>query len=125
MRILISLFLLFNTAQGKTLSEEQKIDILLNRVKQQQNAVFMRNGGEHSPEDAYEHLQRKLRYGWWHDFSDGTASEFIDKIASESSSSGKKYQIKIKVKGKDKIIYLRDFLLKKLAEIEKKAKTPG
>ena len=119
MKVLLYSLLLFSIAKADVLSEEQKINMLLEHVKNEKDAVFLRNGSEHSAEDAYEHLARKLKYGWFHGFSNGTTIQFIDKIATESSTSGKKYKIKLKIDGEEKIILLRDYLLGKLEEIEK------
>ncbi|MCY4524165.1 MAG: DUF5329 family protein [Halobacteriovoraceae bacterium] len=120
---ILSMFFNIAVSQERTsLSEEQKIDMLLDYIKEQENVVFIRNGEEHSAADASDHLGMKRRFGWFHGFSDGTASEFIDKLASESSSSGEKYKIKITVNGKSRVIFLRDFLFAKLKELEKSEK---
>lgn len=46
---------------SEALTEKQKIDRLIAAVEALDGAVFLRNGAEHSPKDAAEHLRRKLR----------------------------------------------------------------
>ena len=67
-----------------------EIDYILNTVAAS-NCVFIRNGKEHGPEDAKEHLNLKRRRGKRY-FS--TADEFIENLASSSSWSGKPYHIR-------------------------------
>lgn len=72
------------------LTEREKIDHLLTRLESS-DAIFIRNGSDYSGKDAASHLRRKLK-------SAGsritTAREFIDALASKSSSSGKDYQVR-------------------------------
>lgn len=72
-------------------AEQIRIEALLDAIKQSQ-ASFIRNGDEHSPEKAVEHLRNKLDY-----VGDDvqTAEEFIRHLASKSSFSGKKYMIRL------------------------------
>ena len=51
---------------------------------------FERNGSVHSPEDAADHLRLKYRRGGKYV---STAENFIDRLASESSWTGKKYTV--------------------------------
>ena len=67
-----------------------EIDYILNAVAAS-NCVFIRNGKEHGPEAAKEHLNLKRRRGKRY-FS--TADEFIENLASSSSWSGKPYYIR-------------------------------
>src|SRR5689334_22524624 len=80
-------------ATVKKLSEKEKIDLLINYVRNLQGATFIRNGDEYPAKDAAEHLQMKRRKA-----GDRvkTAREFIDGLASESDISGKAYQIRMK-----------------------------
>lgn len=100
------------TAPPATLTERQKIDKLLDAVATLDGAVFIRNGSEHSPSAAADHLRGKLR-------SAGsrvtTARQFIDSIASASSSSGQDYTIRLK---DGTVITTREFLNTKLRELE-------
>ena len=72
------------------LTEKERIDALIATVEAS-SVVFIRNGREHDAKKAASHLRRK----WSH--AKGrikTAEQFIDKIASRSSMSGKAYQIR-------------------------------
>lgn len=68
---------------------EQEIDYLLNNVVSS-HCVFIRNGKEHDGEAARDHLNMKRRGGKRY-FS--TTEEFIERLASSSSWSGKPYYI--------------------------------
>ncbi|MBL0871359.1 MAG: DUF5329 family protein [Phycisphaerales bacterium] len=104
-------------ATPATLTERQKIDKLLDAVATLDGAVFIRNGSEHSPSAAADHLRGKLR-------SAGsrvtTARQFIDSIASASSSSGQDYTIRLK---DGTVIATREFLNTKLRELEQTGST--
>jgi len=52
--------------------------------------AFVRNGSEHDPEDAADHLRLKYSRGARYVNS---AEQFIDRLATESSWSGKKYTV--------------------------------
>jgi len=52
--------------------------------------TFIRNGSENDPEAAADHLRLKYKRGKRY-FN--TAEQFIDRLASESSWTGKKYKI--------------------------------
>ena len=67
-----------------------EIDYLLETVANS-NCVFVRNGDEHGPQAAKDHLSLKRRRGKRY-FS--SAEEFIDRLASKSSWSGKPYYIR-------------------------------
>lgn len=66
-----------------------EIDFLLDSVVESE-CVFIRNGKDHKAEAARDHLQTKRHRGSRH-FSD--TEEFIDRIASRSSWTGKDYLI--------------------------------
>ena len=53
---------------------------------------FIRNGTEHNPKDARAHLQKKLDYLQDKGLVD-SAEDFITRAATESSFSGKPYQV--------------------------------
>ena len=60
---------------------------------QSSGCQFNRNGDWHDASDAAEHLQKKLDYA----LDKGamtSAEEFIDQVASQSSMSGKVYQVR-------------------------------
>lgn len=68
---------------------ESEIDYLL-AVVADSGCTFIRNGKQYSAKDARDHLSMKRRRGKrYYDSSD----EFIERIASKSSWSGKPYKI--------------------------------
>ena len=80
--------LLSFAARAETMDEE--IDYLLDTVATS-DCVFIRNGKEHSPDDARSHLELKRKRG--KRYFD-TTEEFIARIASKSSWSGRPYRIR-------------------------------
>lgn len=95
--MLIFLCLSF-TVLGEWKDEEKKIDYLIERVSQVKG-TFVRNGSDHSPLEARDHLRYKLNRAmnsWFApDKEEWTAVMFIEKIASKSSISGKPYLIRL------------------------------
>jgi hypothetical protein len=68
-----------------------EIEHLLKYVRQLEGATFIRNGDEHSCQEAESHLRLK----WSRQTSSITSAErFIDLCATKSSLSGKRYQIR-------------------------------
>ena len=67
-----------------------EIDYLLEQVADS-DCIFIRNGDEHDAAAAVDHLSLKRRRGRRYFNS---ADEFIEKIASRSSWSGKPYHIR-------------------------------
>jgi len=86
--ILVTLLSLPVAASADPMDEE--IDYLLNAVDSS-GCTFIRNGNEYSAHVARDHLASKRRRGKRY-FS--TTEEFIDRIASQSSVSGKPYRIR-------------------------------
>ncbi len=80
--------------------EDQKVQFLLKSVEESE-ATFIRNGDEHQAKKARQHLESKMnmaRKMFWF-FGPAkkiTAIEFIEKIASESSTTGEKYKLRLK-----------------------------
>lgn len=74
-------------------TEAQKIEALIQAVADLQDAVFIRNGTEHDPKAAADHLRLK-----WKNAGRRvkTAPEFIQYCATGSSLSGKPYEIRFK-----------------------------
>ncbi|WP_414164450.1 YfeK family protein [Superficieibacter sp. BNK-5] len=72
--------------------EEARINAMLNALVQKQDLTFVRNGDAHNCEEAVSHLRVKL--GNTRNRID-TAEQFIDKVASSSSITGKPYIVKI------------------------------
>lgn len=80
------------TAMSAPLSESQKIERLIRSLEALEGATFIRNGGEHDAAKAASHLRRK-----WNAAGDRvkTAEDFIDGLATESSVSGRHYEIRL------------------------------
>ena len=99
-------------AQALAASEKQKVEALIKRISELQDAEFIRNGSSYSASNAATFLRRK-----WRANNSGvkTARDFIEKVASFSGTSGKPYLIRFK-DGRD--TKSRDFLLSALGEIE-------
>jgi hypothetical protein len=73
------------------LSETQKIERLIAHVGQLEKAKFVRNGVEYDAASAAKFMRAK----WEAMGADiKTAAEFIEKIASKSSTTGKPYLIR-------------------------------
>ena len=88
-----TLLLAFSTLSAQAADEdiaEVEIEHLLQFVGSS-DCYFIRNDKEHSPEDAESHLRLKYRNGRRYA---KTAENFIDRLASESSWSGKVYQVR-------------------------------
>jgi hypothetical protein len=87
------LFLLLFLAGSATASEQQtsaEIEHLIATVAQA-DVVFIRNGKEHSAEEAVSHMRRKYDY---YKKRIETAEDFIDLAATKSVLSGKLYSIR-------------------------------
>lgn len=69
---------------------DAEIDYLVEAVADS-GCTFIRNGREHDAEDARDHLQMKRERGRRHY---ETTEQFIDRIASKSSWTGKHYLIR-------------------------------
>lgn len=72
--------------------EEARINAMLSALAQQHDLTFVRNGDDHTSEEAVSHLQLKLSNTR---NRINTAEQFIDKVASSSSMTGKPYIVKI------------------------------
>jgi hypothetical protein len=94
MKNYLMLFLLFFgiqlTAQ-QSITESQKIDHLVSFVRNLRGAIFIRNGSEHPPTDAANHLQMKREKAG---ARIKTAKDFVEKIGTKSSISGDLYTIR-------------------------------
>jgi Family of unknown function (DUF5329) len=78
------------TAFAADASMDDEIDFLLASVAES-GCIYIRNGKEHSGDAARDHLQMKRERG--RKYYD-TTEEFIERIASKSSWSGKPYRIR-------------------------------
>jgi hypothetical protein len=71
--------------------EQKKIEILISKVERMTDAAFIRNGTSYSASLAADFLRRKWRA---HGQEIKSALDFIEKVASYSSHSGKPYSIR-------------------------------
>ncbi|WP_439105851.1 DUF5329 domain-containing protein [Congregibacter sp.] len=69
---------------------DEEITFLISSVENS-GCVFERNGDEHAAGDAADHLRLKYRRGKRYA---GSAEQFIDRLASQSSWTGKPYFMK-------------------------------
>lgn len=105
--------------ETKQLTDNEKIHYLLNRVKNTKH-IFIRNGESHTGAKAYEHLNFKLNYAkkafiFFGPEKNISTKDFIEKIASKSSSTGKDYKIKLTT---GKTIKVRKWLYGLLDELK-------
>ncbi len=70
-------------------ASEAEIQYLLEFVANS-NCDFIRNGSSHDPAEAADHLRLKYKRGGKYA---GSAEQFIDRLASESSWTGKPYTV--------------------------------
>lgn len=87
--LLVAVLLGNMASQADESDMNAEIDYLLDTVVTS-NCIFIRNGSEYKSEAARDHLQMKRKRGKRYFDS---ADEFIEKIASKSSWSGKNYMI--------------------------------
>ena len=81
----------FASASDLPSAEKKKIEVLIFEVERMTDAVFIRNGKQYTAELAGEFLRRK----WKSRRSEvHSAADFIDKVASSSSTTGKPYSIR-------------------------------
>jgi hypothetical protein len=85
---ILTLLLLTATSLA-TETAETEITYLLNAIGNS-GCAFVRNGKDYSATDAQDHLAMKYRRGKKYA---STAEEFIERLASKSSWTGKPYQI--------------------------------
>ena len=86
---------------------EETIAYLLEFVRTS-DVIFIRNGKEHSAEDAVKHIQKKYNH---YKKKIKTPEDFIEKSATKSMMSGKLYQIKL---NDGTVITCKDWLLAEL-----------
>ena len=79
------------TAMAATANEQLRIDTLLAAIDRETTLIFIRNGSEHTAQEAVSHLKLKLRRAG---NRISTAEEFIDHLASGSSFSKKPYMVR-------------------------------
>ena len=88
-RAIICLLLVWPGAAFADAADEAEINYLLDFVASS-DCVFIRNGDEHDALDAADHLRLKYSRGKRYV---GSAEEFIDRLATESSWSGEPYTV--------------------------------
>ncbi len=79
--------------EGKALKindETKRIVLLLEKIEQSE-IIFIRNGTEYDAKQAAEHLHSK-----WNKTSINNVQEFIEKVASTSSTTNESYKVKLK-----------------------------
>lgn len=92
--------------------EAQKIEALIQAVAKLQGAAFLRNGTEHTPKEAAEHLRLKWKNAG---AKVKSAADFIRYCASESSMSGRPYEIRL---GDGRTVLARDWLWTELKRMD-------
>jgi hypothetical protein len=105
-------------AIDRTPAEEARIEYLLAVVASLQDAQFIRNGTAYDSTAAVQHMRAKLR------MAAGrvkTAEDFIRYCGSESSVSGKPYEIRFP---DGRVVLSADFLRQKLAEFDEGNRHP-
>lgn len=110
---LMALFLALPAVAKLNSHEEARINAMLDALAQKKDLVFVRNGDAHTCEEAVSHLRLKL--GNTRNRID-TAEQFIDKVASSSSITGKPYIVKIPGKSDEDA---RPYLRALIAETDK------
>jgi hypothetical protein len=103
----------FRISLPSNLTETKKIESLIEAVEQMEGATFIRNGTEHDTKEAAAHLRRK-----WKAAGDKvkTAEEFVEHLASKSSTTGKPYEIRL---SDGKVVGAGPYLRKRLQDLEK------
>jgi hypothetical protein len=99
-------------AQNKPLTEREKIETLIMHIENLTDAVFVRNGREYDAKTAASFLRAKWRAS---DATVKTARDFIAKVASVSSTTGRPYLIRFK-DGRE--IRSGDYLLAELKKLD-------
>lgn len=99
-------------AQSKPMTEREKIEALLRHIENLKDAVFIRNGREYDAKTAASFLRAKWRAN---DAGVKSARDFIVKVASVSSTTGKPYLIRFR-DGRE--VKSGDYLLAELTKLE-------
>jgi low affinity Fe/Cu permease len=86
----VAAILAYPAAYADDATMDAEIDFLLRSVAES-GCIYIRNGKEHNGNAARDHLQKKRERG--RKYYD-TTEQFIERIASKSSWSGKPYRIR-------------------------------
>ena len=105
-------------AAEKVLTEKEKIEALIANIEALKDATFIRNGSDYDAKAAGTFLRGKWRA---QEKEIKTAVEFIDKLASVSSTSGKAYIIRFKG---SREVKCGDYLKEELKQLEKPKEPP-
>jgi hypothetical protein len=89
--LLLALALAAASHAAPPAAEQARIDRLIDAVAQQRDVQFVRNGKAYGPADAASFLREKLKA---RGADVATAEQFIDRIASSSSTSGQPYRMR-------------------------------
>ena len=76
---------------GVSAAEQARIDRLIEYVESRKDVKFVRNGSDYSCEDAAKFMRGKMKAMGEHVT---TALQFIEQIASKSSTTGQPYMIR-------------------------------
>jgi len=87
----VATFQMDGRADRPGISEEAKIEALIAALEGLDDVVFLRNGKEHTVEEAVEHMRGKWK---WKRKEIKTVEDFIRIAGTESSTSGKVYLIR-------------------------------
>jgi hypothetical protein len=90
-RLLLMVALLPALVLARDAREQARIEFLIREVETSRGLTFIRNGSEHDGAAAAKHLRRKLNH-----LGERlkTAEQFIQHCATESSITGRNYQVK-------------------------------
>ncbi len=89
-KLLTTVFILIFSSTGWAGDQtDSEVEYLLSFVESS-GCIFHRNGSDHDAADAADHLRLKYRRGSKYV---GSAEQFIDRLASESSWTGSKYSV--------------------------------
>lgn len=81
----------FRVPEHATSTDGETIERLIASIETLEHVVFLRNGAEHTPAEAAQHLRAKLAAAG---DSVRTPEQFIESVASRSSVSGAPYEIR-------------------------------
>ena len=94
--LLAALLVMATPALALSDREEARVEAMLAALEQSKDVVFIRNGDEHTAAEAASHLRLKLSKT--RNRLD-SAEQFIDKVGSASSISGRPYLVREPGKG--------------------------
>ncbi|PRY16413.1 hypothetical protein CLV24_101259 [Pontibacter ummariensis] len=80
-----------SSVSSASLSEADKVERLIEFVRDMKGATFIRNGFEHTAQEAADHLQSKWRK---HRKKVKSAKGFVEELASRSGLTGIAYRIR-------------------------------